>query len=46
VVTDDLNFDQDDAATAELDARFALMSLELERLLQQLAKWFGLQRPE
>lgn len=46
VVTDTLEFEQDGSVTAELDARFALMSLELERLLQQLAKWFGLQRPD
>ena len=34
-----------DSAAAELDACFALMTLELERLLQRLQEWFGLPRP-
>ena len=46
VVTDTLEFEHDESGTAELDARLALMSLELERLLHQLAKWFGLERPD
>ena len=29
----------------ELDAAFALMTLELERLLEKLHQWFGLPRP-
>ena len=32
-------------STAELDARFALLTLELERLLGKLEEWFGLPRP-
>lgn len=46
VVTDELEGDQQESAAAEVDARFALMSLELERLLGQLAVWFGLPRPD
>jgi recombination associated protein RdgC len=34
-----------DSAAAELDARFAVMSLELRRLLDKLEEWFGLPRP-
>jgi recombination associated protein RdgC len=34
-----------DSGAAELDAVFALMTLELERLLQHLEQWFGLPRP-
>lgn len=45
VVSDRLDHSGEDPAT-ELDARFALMAGELERLLQGLAEWFGLQRPE
>jgi len=30
-------------AHAELDASFALMALELQRLLAKFAEWFGLQ---
>jgi recombination associated protein RdgC len=45
VVQDTLGADSRDSAEAELDARFALMTLELERLLHALEKWFGLQRP-
>jgi recombination associated protein RdgC len=29
-----------------MDARFALLTLELERLLGKLEEWFGLPRPE
>lgn len=46
VVTDELESDPQESAAAEVDARFALMSLELERLLNQLAVWFGLPRPD
>lgn len=42
---DELGETDRDSATAELDAVFALMTLELERLLQQLTQWFGLPRP-
>ncbi|MEO7149729.1 MAG: recombination-associated protein RdgC [Rhodanobacteraceae bacterium] len=45
VVQDTLDADGRDSATAELDARFALMSGELEKLLQGLSEWFGLHRP-
>lgn len=45
VVMDEMGDSQQDA-TAELDASFALMTLELERLLDKLAQWFGLPRPQ
>ncbi len=45
VVQDTLDADGRDSAQAELDARFALMSGELEKLLQGLSEWFGLHRP-
>jgi predicted metal-dependent hydrolase len=32
-------------AAAEADASFALLTLELERLLAKLEEWFGLPRP-
>lgn len=35
-----------DSAVAELDARFALMTLELGRLFERLQEWFGLARPQ
>lgn len=44
-VLDELGDSQQDAA-AEMDARFALLTLELERLLAKLEEWFGLPRPE
>lgn len=44
VVTEELGDSQDDAA-AELDAGFALMSLELAPLLAKLDECFGLPRP-
>jgi recombination associated protein RdgC len=34
-----------ESSAAELDARFALMSLELRRLFDKLHEWFGLPRP-
>jgi recombination associated protein RdgC len=46
VVQDSLDADGQDSAEAELDARFALMTLELERVLQEMEKWFGLHRPD
>lgn len=46
VAQDTLDDQGRDSAAAELDARFALMSLELEKLLQGLSEWFGLQRPD
>ncbi|RDS84401.1 recombination-associated protein RdgC [Dyella psychrodurans] len=44
-VLDELGDGQQDAA-AEMDARFALLTLELERLLAKLEEWFGLPRPK
>ena len=44
-VLDELGEDSRESAAAELDARFALMTLELERLLARLQEWFGLPRP-
>ncbi len=44
VVLDELGDSQQDAA-AEMDASFALFTLELERLLGKLEEWFGLPRP-
>lgn len=46
VVQDSLDADGAGSAEAELDARFALMTLELERLLAGMEQWFGLQRPD
>ena len=46
VVQDTLDNSGGDSAANELDARFALMSGELERLLHGLSEWFGLQRPD
>jgi recombination associated protein RdgC len=46
VVQDSLDADGRDSAEAELDARFALMTLELERLFEGLQQWFGLERPD
>jgi recombination associated protein RdgC len=43
VVLDELG--ESDSAGAELDANFALMSGEFERLLAKLEEWFGLPRP-
>ena len=44
-VQDELGETDRDSSVAELDAVFALMTLELERLLQNLTQWFGLPRP-
>jgi recombination associated protein RdgC len=44
-VLDELGDSQQDAA-AEADARFALLTLELERLCGKLQEWFVLPRPE
>ncbi|HET6631472.1 MAG TPA: recombination-associated protein RdgC [Rhodanobacteraceae bacterium] len=46
VVTEELGDVAPESAAAELDAKFALMSLELERLLGRLSTWFKLPRPE
>lgn len=45
-VQEELGETDRDSGLAELDAVFALMTLELERLLQQFAQWFGLPRPD
>ena len=44
VVMDELG-DSFEDAQAEADAGFALLTLELERLLAKLEEWFGLPRP-
>ena len=44
-VQDELGETDRDSGLAELDAVFALMTLELERLLQKFETWFGLPRP-
>ncbi|MET0331367.1 MAG: recombination-associated protein RdgC [Dyella sp.] len=44
-VLDELGDSQSDAA-AEMDARFALLTLEMQRLLAKLEEWFGLPRPK
>jgi recombination associated protein RdgC len=46
VVLDELGNSETDSASAKLDARMALMTLEVERLLNKLDEWFGLPRPE
>ncbi|MGA7296141.1 MAG: recombination-associated protein RdgC, partial [Rhodanobacteraceae bacterium] len=46
VVVEELSYDSSEDASAEIDARFALMSLELEKLLEHLAQWFSITRPE
>jgi recombination associated protein RdgC len=46
VVQDTLENSGGESAADELDARFALMGGELERLLHGLSEWFGLQRPD
>jgi len=46
VVQDELDASGRDAEADELDATFALMTLEIERLLQKLDEWFGLPRPD
>jgi recombination associated protein RdgC len=38
--------DSHENAAAEMDATFALMALEYERLLGKLEEWFKLPRPE
>jgi recombination associated protein RdgC len=45
-VQDELGETQTDSVVAELDARFALMTLELGRLFDRLQEWFGLSRPQ
>ena len=45
VVQDELGETDRESTIAELDAQFALMTLELEQLLQKFESWFGLPRP-
>ncbi len=45
-VQDELGEEGKDSAAAELDAVFALMSLELRRLTEKLEEWFGQKRPK
>jgi recombination associated protein RdgC len=45
-VQDELGESDHESAVAELDAQFALMTLELEQLLQRIESWFGLPRPK
>ncbi len=45
VVTEELDTLRNDSAAEEMDARLALMTLELVRLLGKLEEWFGLPRP-
>lgn len=44
-VQDEVDETAAESAVAELDAQFALMTLELETLLAKLESWFGLPRP-
>jgi recombination associated protein RdgC len=44
-VLEELGEVETDSAVAELDSRFALMTLEVSRLLEKLDEWFGLPRP-
>ncbi|WP_300616112.1 recombination-associated protein RdgC [Dokdonella sp.] len=45
VVLDQLDKDNLESVEAELDANFALMTLELKNLFARLEEWFGLPRP-
>jgi recombination associated protein RdgC len=45
LVLDELDEDAMESAKAEIDARFALMSLELRRVLEKMDEWFGMPRP-
>jgi recombination associated protein RdgC len=38
--------DSHESAAAEMDANFAMMALEFERLLGKLEEWFKLPRPD
>ncbi|HPG93429.1 MAG: recombination-associated protein RdgC [Dokdonella sp.] len=46
VVLDEIGEEASESARTELDARFALMTLETRRLLEKLDEWFGLPRPD
>jgi len=45
VIQEELDETSAESAVAELDTRFALMTLELETLLGKFESWFGLPRP-
>ena len=45
LVLDELGEDIAESAHAELQANFALMTLELKNLFEHMEKWFGLPRP-
>ncbi len=45
VVLDQLDKDNMESFEAELDANFALMTLELKSLFERLEEWFGVSRP-
>ena len=45
VVLDQLDKDNLESLEAELDANFALMTLELKNLFARMEEWFGLPRP-
>lgn len=45
IVLDELGEDTAESARAELDASFALMTLELKNLFEHVEKWFGIPRP-
>lgn len=45
-VSDELDATDIESPIAEMDARFALMALELDRLLLSFEQWFGLIRPD
>jgi recombination associated protein RdgC len=45
IVQDSFDAGDDDSQDAELDARFALMTREIQQLLDGMEHWFGLERP-
>lgn len=45
VVLDQIDASDIDSTRAEVDVQFALVTLEVERLLQKLETWFGWSRP-
>lgn len=45
IVLDELGEGTAESARAELDATFALMTLELKNLFEHLEQWFGIPRP-
>jgi recombination associated protein RdgC len=45
VVLDEMGEDSAESARAEIDAGFALMTLEFKNLFERLDQWFGLPRP-